>query len=499
MENLLRFEDSLYQEEPSYEKMDIADLDFWVERIVSLPSIRPFCLEKLVPLCIEYSENPSFKESILGRSILLCPVLIYRLFKSGLYEFNEIDIYFQGEGCFVSSYYFRKEFENFEEYIGLQHKPEDIDEIFFINDQDIDMLIEFGFLPSSIEYCLKYDDIDAFKGHLSNIIDSKIENAVWSPFEWSSKPKNLDYLSFSGFFGSIDCFKLLLMNGYALNDSVSSLVVCSGNPDLFHLCNEGISNLRDHIYYASEFFQLSILKFMIEKGFSLNYTNEIGWSPIHIATAKGHMGVLSYLIKNGADLTKKTINGETPLHIASANGNLRIVEYLFLHQVDINSRDSFGSTPLHVATEMNHLRVVQFLVLKGANINVKGKNGLTPIHIATISGDFDVVEFLYEHGALMDSNNHERVVPLHLASENGHINLIEFFLQHNEEIDPRDKGERTPLHLAAANGHFEVVKYLIDHGADVNARDYYNRTPLEIASCFIIRNYIIEHGGVLYQ
>jgi len=134
-----------------------------------------------------------------------------------------------------------------------------IDGIFFINDQDIDILIEFGFLPSSIENYLKYDDIDTFKGHLSYIIDSKIDIAVWSPFEWSNKLKNHDYLAFSGFFGSIDCFKLLLMNGYVINDSVSCLVVCSGNPDLFHLCNEGVSNLLDHINYSSEYFQLSIL------------------------------------------------------------------------------------------------------------------------------------------------------------------------------------------------------------------------------------------------
>jgi len=92
-------------------------------------------------------------------------------------------------------------------------------------------MIEYGYLPSSIEYHLKYDAIDSF----INMYDL-IPKAKWSPFEWSNKPEYLDLLSFARFFGSIKCFKHLLMKGFEIKENVLSMVVCSGCFDLFHLC-----------------------------------------------------------------------------------------------------------------------------------------------------------------------------------------------------------------------------------------------------------------------
>ena len=62
-------------------------------------------------------------------------------------------------------------------------------------------MIEYGFVPSSIEYCLKYDAIDEFT-------DFNITN---QEAKWNKKPKYLDLLSFSGYFGSIKCFKHIIM------------------------------------------------------------------------------------------------------------------------------------------------------------------------------------------------------------------------------------------------------------------------------------------------
>jgi len=62
-----------------------------------------------------------------------------------------------------------------------KNKPVDFDESFIENANDIDQLIEFGYHPSSMEYCLKYDVIDDLLK-----IDNKNQEAKWSPFEWSS-------------------------------------------------------------------------------------------------------------------------------------------------------------------------------------------------------------------------------------------------------------------------------------------------------------------------
>ena len=126
-------------------------------------------------------------------------------------------------------------------------------------------MIEYGYLPSSIEYCLKYDVIDDLV-----VFDDLNQEARWSPFEWSDKPDYIDLLSFSGFFGSIECFKHLLMKGLEINDFVLSNIVCSGCLDLFRLCQEQQFITPNLICKASEFCHIPLLVYMFENGADIN-------------------------------------------------------------------------------------------------------------------------------------------------------------------------------------------------------------------------------------
>jgi len=163
------------------------------------------------------------------------------------------------------SYYFRKEIDDFGSFIQCKYMPYGFDQSISNNEDIIDQLIEYGFQPSSIEYCLKYDVID-------DLVDINILNqkAIWSPFEWSSKPEYLDLLSFSGFFGSIKCFKHLLLKGFKMNENTRSMVVCGGCLDLFHLCQIPPIFTPENVCRASEFCHLSLLTFMSENGTVIN-------------------------------------------------------------------------------------------------------------------------------------------------------------------------------------------------------------------------------------
>lgn len=59
-----------------------------------------------------------------------------------------------------------------------------------------------------IEYCLKNDVINEYT--YFNITNQEAK--------WSKKPKYFDLLSFSGYFGSIKCFKHLIMKCFEIND-----------------------------------------------------------------------------------------------------------------------------------------------------------------------------------------------------------------------------------------------------------------------------------------
>jgi len=244
-------------------EMTINDEDFCIDRTLMLPKIHPHKLEKALSISAKYCQAADFRRKMIKKSNE-CPVLIYKLYKRRVLGFEEIEPFLRSNGSFLLSYYFWKEISDFTCLISKKYKPFGIDESFFENTNEIDQLIEYGYHPSSIEYCLKYDIVDDFKN-----INDLFQEAKWSPFEWSLKPENLDLFSFSGFFGSIKCFKHFLMNGARVNDNALSNVICSGCLDLFHLCNVIPMNSQC-LCKASMYFQLPLLVFYLENGADLH-------------------------------------------------------------------------------------------------------------------------------------------------------------------------------------------------------------------------------------
>jgi len=282
----------------------IDDIGFCVDRIIELPRIRPHQLEKAVRFSVENCKSADFRRKLLEKSNK-CPVLIYRSYKRGVFVFEEIKPFLNDIDTFLLSYYFRKEIENFGSFIKSKYKPGGLEESFFENASDIDQLIEYGFLPSSIEYCLKYDVVDSLLN-----MDDLNPKAKWSPFEWSNKPEYLDLLSFSGFFGSIKCFKHLLMKGLEIKKDVLSMVVCGGCFDLFHICHGQEFLTPNLVFKASEFFHLPLLDFMIENGFDMNSKGKNNETPLHLAAEHGHLCVVEYLVNQKVDINSKTIDVE---------------------------------------------------------------------------------------------------------------------------------------------------------------------------------------------
>ena len=256
----------LFGEEQEIIIYDIRDLDYLVERLVSFPSFRPLNLGKSVDICVMYLDNAEFRKKFIEDSIERCPVLLYKLYKLNYFSFLEIDDELGKCKNQLSQIYFRN--------IGDCAFDDKIHDILIAYDQkDINSMMDYGFIPSSIEYCLKYDDIGEFRNIISqsNHFDNIFPH--WSLFEWSRRPDSHDLLSFSGFFGSIKCFKQLLMFNFSISHEVQSLVVCSGSLELFHMVNRGCNHFSDHLCLASEFCQMKFIQYFIEEGISINGIN----------------------------------------------------------------------------------------------------------------------------------------------------------------------------------------------------------------------------------
>jgi len=264
MSQLIAFENQVLGDNPLSEVILIEDIDFLARKLIRLPSLRPLFIDKIVMLCQKYFHLSGFKERIIKGSIYKCPIVTYKLFKLGFIQFTDFSNYLMMDKCFMGCFYFRKEILDFEQIIQKKKITEEFDPSNYTSDFEIDQYINFGFKPSTIEYCLKYDDISEFREILSNPVILHVEEAKWSPFEWSRKPKILDLLSFSGFFGSIQCFKHLLVSGWRISHYVSQTVICCGQTELFHMCKFDVQDFSIHCCLAAEYCRLSILEFLIE-------------------------------------------------------------------------------------------------------------------------------------------------------------------------------------------------------------------------------------------
>jgi ankyrin repeat protein len=68
----------------------------------------------------------------------------------------------------------------------------------------------------------------------------------------------------------------------------------------------------------------------------------------------------------GVDVDARNNIGATPLYIASREGNIDVVNVLIAHGADVNARNNDGDTPLLVARRHGHTDVERALLSAGA-------------------------------------------------------------------------------------------------------------------------------------
>ena len=80
------------------------------------------------------------------------------------------------------------------------------------------------------------------------------------------------------------------------------------------------------IHQACESGDLDRVKELIEAVPELkDKVDERTWSPVHIASAFGHLDVLKWLTITGVNLPQETSTGYTAIHLAAMNGHVNCI------------------------------------------------------------------------------------------------------------------------------------------------------------------------------
>jgi len=263
----IAIEKMLYGAPPRFEYIEIQKMDYLAKLCGSFPKLRPHYLDSFVIFCSPYLQNASLRKIVLEKVFVGCPALIQRLYQIGCFSENEIR---------ESLEYHRREFLClfFKNVIEVDNNYLWDDNYAYKNkwsDKELDSLILFGFLEHSIEFCLKYDLFNEIESLMVNYPNKR--ECKWSLFEWSQKPISLGFLSFSGFFGSLKCFRVLLLSGFVVDNQVARDVLFSGSRALFNLIWDLRIQNYSYLHEAARFVHLNIVEFLVNEKADINAKN----------------------------------------------------------------------------------------------------------------------------------------------------------------------------------------------------------------------------------
>jgi uncharacterized protein len=191
--------------------------------------------------------------------------------------------------------------------------------------------------------------------------------------------------------------------------------------------NPLVKELSDFIFEGN----LEGVKEIIVRGGDVNGFDEIGGTPLCLATTKNNLEIVRLLLEAGANPNLADDCGRLPLDSGSSDITALLIEA----GADVDTQNIDGRTDLMVtAGGWGRLQKMKVLLEAGANINVRDKNGKTAL--------------MY---AVKERSNEEKITLL---------------IEAGADLDIQDNDGNTALSLAKETGHTEIVQLLIDAGAN---------------------------------
>ena len=115
-------------------------------------------------------------------------------------------------------------------------------------------------------------------------------------------------------------------------------------------------------------------------GIPFLWTNEHQWSPLHVASLRGHVEVVKLLLAHpNINVNLKSNAEQTPLSFGCEYDQVSVVRVLLKDpRVDITMDDNSGCTPLWCASHNGNYKVIEWLIASGRDLgdieNTKGKS-----------------------------------------------------------------------------------------------------------------------------
>jgi cytohesin len=259
----------------------------------------------------------------------------------------------------------------------------------------------------------------------------------------------------------------LFSNDY---DKVKLLLDRGGNPNI-QLDRNNTTPLHDANFEISEL--------LIERGADVNAKDNLGWTPLHVASKYDYKKT-KLLLDSLAYVNAKANDGETPLYRACEATNTECVKLLLEEGADPMAKTNDGNTPLLISCRKESYECAKLLVDAGADLMERYNGNKTLLHEGAGA---ELIEFLIKKGLNVNAKDDLGRTPLHYLSMNDfHTKEIKLLIKAGADVNAVDLNFQSPLHLASKEACNKTVQILVKAGADVNAVDLRGNIPLHLAT-----------------
>ncbi|SPO05269.1 uncharacterized protein DNG_07956 [Cephalotrichum gorgonifer] len=236
-------------------------------------------------------------------------------------------------------------------------------------------------------------------------------------------------------------------------------------------------------------------------------TDSCKWYPLHCAAQNGHEDIVQLLLDNGADNYTKDNIGQTPLALATKGGHTGTMKKLLEHRSEketpqLEIANEYGVTPLAAAALWNNEAGFDLLLKSGAKHDTRSNNQANVLMIACKWRNLRIAQAVLHSGKFKDIINDQDEdgdTALHRASRYGHSAIVELLLQHKVKVDIKNTKGQTALHLASVQGYENIVQLLLStHATELlEKKDDEGQTALHLACLQISKDVELQDADDL--
>lgn len=204
---------------------------------------------------------------------------------------------------------------------------------------------------------------------------------------------------------------------------------------IFHSgCKKAISK-EQYFYAAIIRGNKKLTEEYVKNGINVNCVDNMGMTPLCLATQYNHTDIVRLLLKNNAKVNVKNKYGISPIIYAVENNNINIVKMLLKNNVSLNVFNAYGQNPFTLSASKEYYNLLKILLSANKiDIHKPDKKGKTVFLYAQYNSR---IELILKEAGINISDKNKNVMQ---ENENNLIILIsdnKIFFQ-NQEISRKD-------------------------------------------------------------